>query len=193
MITVKECENLVKNTLSEKRAYHTFCVRDMAVRLADVYDADKEKVEVAALLHDICKENTDEENLRLIGQSDIIQASFEGKPSYLLHGPAAVAFAEKMLNIHDEEILSAIAWHSTAKENMSVMDKILYIADKTSRDRDYPEVEYYRDMALSGNIHEVLILIIEDVILNLRGKVIEEDSTTAEALMFLKREKAEGV
>jgi putative HD superfamily hydrolase of NAD metabolism len=193
MITAKECENLVKSTLSEERAYHTFCVRDMAVQLAKVYGADKEKAEVAALLHDICKENTDEENLRLIMHSDIMKTVFEGKPSYLLHGPAAAAFAEKMLNIHDDEILSAIACHTTAKENMSLMDKMLYIADKTSRDRDYPEAECYRNMALNGNLYEVLILIVEDVLLNLRGKVIEEDDTTAKALQFLKREKAEGI
>ena len=192
MITAKECENLVKVTLSKKRAHHVFCVRDMAVQLAEIYGADKEKAEIAALLHDIQKEAPDEENLQLLMQSDIIHTAVEELPRHILHGPAAAVLSKEKLHITDEEILSAIAWHTTGKEGMSLLDKILYVADKTSTERNYPGVEAFRTLSLQGKLNEALIEIMGDMVNVVLKKSTQEDDTTQRALQYLLREKNGG-
>ena len=135
---------LAKSRLSEKRYRHTENVRDMAVELAKKYGADEKKAAVAALLHDTAKELSREEMLQIIRENAIIADNAEMRPEPVWHGICAAILARTQWGVEDEEILSAIGCHTTGKEDMSLLDKVIYLADMTSAERDYPEVHYLR-------------------------------------------------
>lgn len=135
---------LAKLRLREKRFNHTVNVRNLAVELAQQYGADTKKAAVAALLHDTAKELPREEMLQIIRDNAIISDNAEARPEPVWHGICAAILAETKWGVKDEEILSAIRCHTTGKENMSLLDKIIYLADMTSAERNYPEVDYLR-------------------------------------------------
>ena len=146
----KEYTNLLRGMLSKHRAAHSQNVAEESVRLAKRYNADVEKAEIAGLLHDIMKETEPHEQRSLILRYDK-HNKFDSKPMLtsdkLLHGPAGAAYCRLVLRIKDEDILNAIFFHTTARADMSLVEKIVYIADYTSRERNYKEVDYVRKLA----------------------------------------------
>ena len=147
-ITAKDCENLAKKKLSPKRFCHTLGVRDMALRLARLYGADPDRAEISALLHDIVKEEREEDCLQLLLEGGIIQTISAPVPRPVQHAPAGAVYAERVIGVTDPQILSAIACHTTGKPDMSLQDKILYLADMTSAERDWPGVEALRALEM---------------------------------------------
>ena len=133
-------KKLVKSRLSEKRWTHTKNVKKMAVKLAKRWGADPEKAAMAAILHDSAKEMPKQELLQIFADNAIMAESAPQRPSPVWHGIAAAILAETQWGITDPEILSAIRCHTTGKPDMSKLDKILYLADMTSAERDWPGV-----------------------------------------------------
>ena len=134
-MTCEEAKKIVKPRLSEKRWTHTKNVKKMAVKLAKQWGADPEKAAVAAILHDSAKEMPKAENA-------------PARPSPVWHGIAAAILAETQWGVTDPEILSAIRCHTTGKLNMTKLDKIIYLADMTSAERDWPGVEDLRKLEM---------------------------------------------
>ena len=184
-ITAKDCEKLAKKKLSPKRFYHTLCVRQMAVRLARLYGADESRAEVAALLHDIVKEESEDACLQLLLEGGIIQTISDPVPRPVQHAPAGAVYAERVIGITDPQILSAIACHTTGKADMSLLDKILFIADATSAERDYPGVEELRRLALSGELDRSVAKCLADTIAHVEKKGGEVDGASRLALASL--------
>ena len=143
-MTLEEAKALVKSRLSEKRYKHTMNVKKMAVKLAVRYGADPEKAALAAILHDSAKELPREEMLQIFADNDIIAKNAAERPAPVWHGIAAAILCQTRWGVTDPEILSAIACHTTGKPGMSLLDKIIYMADMTSAERDYPGVEALR-------------------------------------------------
>ncbi len=144
----KKIYKAVKEKLSKKRWEHTKGVIQSAEELALRYGADVEKAMMAALLHDCCKEEPNEK-LReiLMAQCDAYSdAKFLDYPS-LLHGPAGALYAKLEFGITDEEILEAIRVHTVGKARMSLLDKIVFLADYIEPNRDFPGVEELRKEA----------------------------------------------
>lgn len=141
---IEELKELLKGRLTEKRYYHSLCVADEAKRLAKRYRVDENKAYLAGLLHDITKNSSENEHLKIFSDSAIILSDIEKNALKLWHAISGAAYVEKVLNVNDKEIISAIRYHTTAKENMSVFEKVLYIADFTSADRDYDDVDVMR-------------------------------------------------
>ncbi|MBQ5754840.1 MAG: bis(5'-nucleosyl)-tetraphosphatase (symmetrical) YqeK, partial [Oscillospiraceae bacterium] len=110
--------------------------------------ADEKKAAVAALLHDTAKELSREEMLQIIRENAIIADNAEMRPEPVWHGICAAILARTQWGVEDEEILSAIGCHTTGKEDMSLLDKVIYLADMTSAERDYPEVYYLRKVQM---------------------------------------------
>lgn len=131
---------LISLLLREKRAQHTFNVAKLAVELAKMYGVDAQKAELAALLHDIMKQQPDYIMLHRARQSDIIE-KIDRKPVPVLHGFAAADFARREMGIDDEEILMAIKSHTCGRRNMTDIEKVIYLADMLSEERDFPEKE----------------------------------------------------
>ncbi len=134
---------LLKEKLDEKRIYHSECVSECAAELAVRYGADPEKARLAGLMHDIMKNATEEEHFRYMKNP----SSLEIMNHKVWHQISAENYLSENGIITDKEILSAIRWHTTGRAGMSLLEKIVYIADFISADRNYNDVEIVRALA----------------------------------------------
>lgn len=147
MLTVTECEGIIKPLLTEKRFYHSRCVSREAEVLARRFGADPEKAEVAGMLHDIMKDTDQDKQLKIMERFGIIRNNIENQKPKLWHAISGAAYIEHELGIRDPEILSAVRWHTTGRKGMTLPEKVLFIADFISADRDYEGVEEMRRLA----------------------------------------------
>ena len=138
-------KEVLRQRLNEKRYYHSLCVADEAKRLAEKYGGDIEKAYLAGLLHDITKNAPEEEHLQIFKEFGIILTDIEKNAKKLWHAMSGALYVKNVLGISDPEIIDAIRYHTTAKADMSLLAKILYLADFTSKDRDYEDVDVIRE------------------------------------------------
>lgn len=143
----EEYKAILQARLNSDRYAHSLCVADEARRLAVKYGADSEKAYLAGLLHDITKNDPPEEHLKIFSQFGIILNDLEKNAFKLWHAMSGAAYVQGVLKIDDPEIVSAIRYHTTAKKDMTLLEKVLYIADFTSADRDYEDVDVMRRLA----------------------------------------------
>ncbi|MCD7784606.1 MAG: nicotinate-nucleotide adenylyltransferase [Oscillospiraceae bacterium] len=153
--------------LSEKRFNHSLNVADEALKLAVLYDCDREKAYFAGLVHDICKEipTSEQYALTLRCPLDVTDVELHAPKTY--HGIAGSVFLNENFGITDPDILSAVRYHTVAKGGMNLLEKIIYMADLISKERHYPDVEYYRDVThkdLDLGLYEAMKFSIEDSI-----------------------------
>ncbi len=141
----KEYIELLKSRLNEQRFYHSLCVADEAKRLAEKYGADTQKAYLAGLLHDITKNAPQDEHLQFFNRFGIMLNDIEKNAQKLWHAMSGAAYVKYILNIDDDEIVSSIRYHTTAKADMILLEKIIYLADFTSIDRDYDDVSVIRE------------------------------------------------
>lgn len=137
----KEIYEKVKGILSEHRFFHSECVANRCVELATIYQVDKEAARLVGIVHDMAKEMPGDEKIKYCEENRLEIDDIERENSGLLHGKIAAHIAKKEFGF-TEELCSAIQYHTTGKENMSQLDKIMYVADMTSADRQFPDKEY---------------------------------------------------
>ena len=141
-----QLKEIVKSKMSLKRFTHTLGVVEMAEKLADIYKADVEKCKIAALLHDICKEMNMEYIKNICKNNFMNELSEEDlENNEILHGFAGAYYVKNELGIDDKEILSAIKYHTVGEKNMTLVEKIVYIADAIEYGRNYPSVVKIRE------------------------------------------------
>lgn len=179
-MTEQKARRLAKKRLSAKRYQHTLNVRRMAVKLAKRWGADPEKAALAALLHDTAKELPREEMLQILNDNAIMAENAQNRPSPVWHGICAAILAQTQWGVEDQEVLSAIRCHTTGKPGMSLLDEIVFLADMTSAERDYPEVDYLRKLE-KKDIHQAIREALE---MNLHwleesGKPVDEETRAA--------------
>lgn len=146
-MNLEDYKAVIRPFLSEKRFFHSECVAKRARELAVRYGADPKKAETAGILHDIMKDTPQDEQLKMMDQFGIILTDVERAAPKLWHAMLGAAYLKNKLKIDDAEILSAVRYHTTGRKGMTLLDKILFIADFTSDDRDYPGVEEIRKAA----------------------------------------------
>lgn len=179
-------KKLAKERLSSKRYKHVKNVVAAAVSLAEIYDEDPEKAAMAAWLHDICKELPKEDLLRLLEQDAIIAKSTVQKPVPVWHGACAAVYAKQELGVTDEDVLSAVACHTTGKPNMTKLDKIIYLADLTSAERDFDGVDTYRKLA-KGSLDKAMLVALRDSIKHIKKAKKPLDEDTIKALEYFEK------
>lgn len=188
MDNIKEYKELLEKRLNKGRFYHSLCVADEAKRLAEKYNGDEEKCYLAGLLHDITKNSNKDEHFEIFNNNNIVLSEIEISAEKLWHAISGAKFVETVLNINDEEILDAIRYHTTAKSNMSLTCKILYLADFTSQDRNYPDVNIIRNL-VDKSLDEAFVYALKYSIIDLteRSKAIHPDTVAAfnEAVLCL--------
>ena len=189
-MTYQQAEDMVRQTLSPKRFQHTMNVKNLAVRMAQHYGVDTEKAALAAVLHDSAKELPRTELLQIMQDNAIIKKGTQNRPEPVWHGICAAILAKTQWNVQDEEILSAIACHTTGKENMSKLDKILFLADMTSAERDYPGVEELRSLEMR-NLDKAMIQALKMTISFVEQKNAIADPESAKALAWLQAHSVE--
>lgn len=137
----------IKKRLNPDRLYHSLNVADEAKKLAKHYGADEQKAFTAGLLHDILKNTPDSELLQYFERNGIMLTETERASRKTWHAMAGADFLRRELHVTDEDILSAVRWHTTGRAGMTLLDKVLFVADFISADRDYPGVERMREKA----------------------------------------------
>lgn len=173
-------KEVLKQRLNEKRYYHSLCVADEAKRLAEKYGGDIEKAYLAGLLHDITKNAPDEEHLQIFKQFGIILTDIEQNAKKLWHAMSGALYVKNILGISDPEIIDAIRYHTTAKADMSLLAKILYLADFTSKDRDYEDVDVIREY-VDESLGKAFVYALQYSITDLvnQGRAIHPDTVEA--------------
>ena len=126
---LQKIEKKLKKYLDDDRFWHTLGVMHTAAALAMVYDVDLEKAQIAGLLHDCAKCIPTKKKLKLFKENNIPVSEFEKEHPFLLHAKVGAYIASEKYGIKDQEILQSIIWHTTGTEDMSMLEKIIYIAD----------------------------------------------------------------
>ena len=176
----KQFVELIEQKLTSKRFVHSMNVAKECVKLAKKYGGDPKRAYLAGILHDIMKEEKPEIQLQIMAEYGIITdvVTLASKP--LWHAKAGAAYCQYVLGIDDMEIINAISYHTTARANMSQMEKILYLADYIGEDRDYPDVDKMREetwTSMKRGMEYALQYSIED--LSQRKKAIHVDTIEA--------------
>ncbi len=155
-MTFADYEREAKGRLTEKRFYHSQCVAECAAQLAARYGADVEKARLAGILHDIMKDTDVEEQLKIMEQFGIMLTEAQRHSTKLWHALSGAAYIEHVLGVGDREIVDAVACHTGGKSGMGLLDKVLFVADYISADRDYPGVERMRELA-GSSLEEAIV------------------------------------
>ena len=139
--------DIIKPMLTQKRFEHSLNVSEEAVKLAKKYGADTEKAELAGLLHDILKDTPPEKQLKILADFGIIMRDVELSAKKFWHAISGAVYIKHVLHIEDEDVYNAVRYHTTGRKNMTLLEKVIFIADFISKDRNYPGVEDMRKAA----------------------------------------------
>ena len=142
-LTVQQLRPIALSYLKAKRCAHVLGTAATAVKLAEKYGADVHRAEVAGLLHDCTKKLSMPEQLALCEKYGIALDALEKKALKLLHAKTGAALARDVFGV-DDEIYNAILWHTTGKPDMTVLEKVIYLADFIEPTRDFPGVDALR-------------------------------------------------
>lgn len=142
----EQAKALARSVQSDERFYHTCCVADAAVTLAERFGEDVEKAATAAYLHDILKERDEADLLQILRGSDIIDfAQIERCPA-LWHSFAGGVYVEQELGC-SRETADAVRYHTAGRPAMTLLDKVVFLADYISVDRDFRGADEVREIA----------------------------------------------
>ena len=149
----------IRERLSDWRFEHSVNVSREAVRLAEIHGGDVHKAELAGLLHDVMKDAGKKEQLALLTQYGVKLTTIEQNAPKLWHAIAGAVYVRKILKIRDKNVLNALRYHTPGRAGMSLLEKIIFVADCTSAERDYKGVDKMRKLAatdLDGAVEEEL-------------------------------------
>lgn len=148
-MTEKEIIEKLKGMIPPKRLEHSLNVRDMAMELASYYGADIDKARISSILHDCAKGFCCDEALRLAKRYELELDKVTLKHHALLHAPLGAKIARFEFGITNEEILNAIMFHTTGRENMTLLEKIVCLADYIEPGRSFRELDGIRKLAFA--------------------------------------------
>ena len=164
--------------LDEARFEHTMGVMYTCAALAMVYGYDLEDAQAAGLLHDSAKCIPNKKKLKLCSQHDIPVSDFEREHPFLLHAKLGAYVASSKYDIKDEEILTAITYHTTGRPGMSLLEKIVFVADYIEPRRNKASnLSKLRQMAFI-DIDRTVYEIMDQTLRYLKSKKVPIDSLT---------------
>ena len=155
-VSVDKLKEDLKKKLSEKRYIHTLGVAEEAKKLAKLYGADQDKAEIAGLLHDIAKEWPKDKLLQYINMHEEVNDELLNYSLELWHGPVASVYVQNEYNVVEKEIINSIRYHTSGRPRMSLLEKVVCLADYIEPSRDYPGVEELRKIS-TQNLDEALL------------------------------------
>ncbi|MGL4253896.1 MAG: bis(5'-nucleosyl)-tetraphosphatase (symmetrical) YqeK [Fusobacteriaceae bacterium] len=159
-----DIEKDLEGRVSLKRYKHVLGVVETAEKLAEHYGVSKEKAKLAALLHDIMKEEKLEVLNHLCSKKKFKEIRKYEKSNEVLHGFAGAEYAEEKYGIKDEEILNAVRYHTVGRKNMEILEKIIYIADGIEPGREYENVDKIRELAFKDLDEAILFEVNKKII-----------------------------
>ncbi|WP_409228246.1 bis(5'-nucleosyl)-tetraphosphatase (symmetrical) YqeK [Gudongella sp. SC589] len=175
---------VLKDRIGEERLNHTLSVVEEALSLAKRHKAPEDKVKIAALLHDFAKNLTLEESLRLAKEYGLKLDDVTITSTELIHGPLGARMVKEYFNIGDQEILNAITYHTTGRENMTTVEKIVFLADFIEPGREFEGIQIIRAKALE-DLDEAIFMALDSTISYLLKKKSIIHVNTVHARNFL--------
>lgn len=177
----------LKKELDDDRYRHTLGVMYTSAALAMRYDADLEKAQVAGLLHDCAKCIPNEKKIKMCEKHQIPITRVEQGAPFLLHSKLGAYLARTKYEVEDEEILQAIVWHTTGKPEMTLLEKIVFLADYIEPMRwKASNLEEIRRIAFL-DLDEAVYMTLRDTLLYLEKGTGEVDEMTRMAYEFYDR------
>lgn len=191
---IKKIQQDLKSLLSPKRFLHSLGVQETAMFLAKRYGCTVDKASIAGLVHDCAKDLNKHQMLNYVDEFDIILDSVTKKQTELLHAVVGREFARLAFGIQDQGILDAIRYHTTGREGMTLLEKIIYLADYIEPNRKFPGVDELRRVALS-NLDKATLMATDRTISHLisQGKLIHHDTISARNSLLCMKEIGTGV
>lgn len=182
----KKIQKKLAKYLDEDRFQHTLGVMYTCAALAMTHGYDLQDAQAAGLLHDCAKCIPNKKKLKLCDSNNIPVSEFERTHPFLLHAKLGAYVAREKYGMEDEEILSSITWHTTGKPAMSLLEKIVYIADYIEPHRDKaPHLTEVRRLAFQ-DLDECMYEILKDTLNYLEENPKDIDSATKDAFVYYK-------
>lgn len=185
-LPMEELERVVISLLKPNRVAHVLGCRDTAAALARHWGANETDAARAGLLHDITKALDGPLQLTLCDEYGILLSKFSQENPKTLHALTGSVVAEQIFG-ENEAVVQAIRYHTTGRPNMSLLEKILYIADYMEPNRDFPGVEALREAAFRS-LDEAMRMGLEMTIEHVRSQGQQLAQATADALRFLREQ-----
>lgn len=178
MMTREKMVVRLKGKINDRRLEHSYGVEYTAACLAMVHGADVEKARIAGLLHDCAKGLPTKDKLEKARKHGLPISKYEEKNPDMLHAKLGAFYARYKYDVLDEEILDAICYHTTGRPNMSLLDKIIFVADYIEPNRRMlPEMEQIRKEAFL-NLDQCVIHILKNTLDYLHNTTLEMDYMT---------------
>ncbi len=192
-MTKEQMKEKLGTLLTDHRYTHSLGVVETAVKMAEHFGVDSEKTEIAALLHDCAKQIPHTEQLDLCRKYGIPLDEVKEKELGLLHAELGAYMAEREFGVKDPEILDAIRYHTLGREDMSDLEKILYLADIIEPNRkDFEGLSELRALCFNNLARALLFgfgLTIAHT--NRRGHILHNQTIEAEKYIREKLRKEE--
>ena len=185
MYDVVKLKEDLKEILSEERYSHSLRVAEISKELARIYQVDIEKAYLAGLVHDIAKEFSSEQNIYYLNKYKLPKKLLQEEYRNILHGIIGASYLKEKYNL-DDEICNAVKIHTISSPNMTMLDKVLFVADKIEPNKKFNGIEQERELAYQ-NIDDCIILCLENTIVHLIKKGKKFDKTIIETLESLKK------
>ncbi|KNF09433.1 hypothetical protein CLPU_3c02120 [Gottschalkia purinilytica] len=183
---IKKIKEDLEKSIGKDRYLHSLRVMEVSQKLAKCYGENEEDAMLAGLLHD-CGRILDKcYLLKMANEFGIILKGMYEKEFVLIHAYLGAEIAKNHYKIENTDIINAIKYHTTGRENMSLLEKIVYIADYIEPGRDFPGVEEIRDLAYK-NLDKSLLKSMENTIRHVidRGWILHEDTVKARNYIIL--------
>lgn len=170
-----------------KRFAHTLGVEFTAAALAMKYQSDVTDAQIAGLLHDCAKCLTDEKRVSICEKHQIPMTDIERRNPFLLHAKVGEYLAREKYGITNPDILNAIRFHTTGRENMSLLERIVFVADYIEPGRrQAPNLTEIRQLAFT-DLDAAMLKILEDTLSYLRATGGELDPMTEITYEYCRR------
>ncbi len=185
-IDLKKIRKAMEKSLTTKRYEHTLGVAYTATSLAMRYDADIKNAQLAGLLHDCAKCLSDEKRLSICEKHNISINDIERRNPFLLHAKVGSFLAMDEYKVNDSDVINAILNHTTGRPGMSLLEKIIFIADYIEPGRKQaPNLKEIRKLAFI-DLDEALLKVLEDTLEYLRETDEEIDPMTEKTYEYYK-------
>lgn len=197
MVLISSCTDLlaqVATQLTPARLAHTKRVIEQARVLAQRHHGDTVEAEIAAVLHDCARDLPMEVQLKHAASFGIVVAEIERANPAVLHAWIGAELAKSQYGVTSEAVLNAIRWHTTGRPDMTILEKVIFLADYTELGRQFPGVELARKLALE-DLDSAMLLALSQTIEYVvkRGLILHPITVDARNYFILKRHTVGGL
>lgn len=173
-----ELDKFMKDNLKPARYTHSLGVEKMSAELAMAHGADVEKAAFAGRYHDIAKCFDDETMNSYVRKFGLDDMYIDNNP--LAHSKVAAGILHEEFGVNDEEVLDAVRYHTTGREDMTLLDEIVYVADAIEENRNYPGLKELQEQAMT-DLDGACLFVMDYMLgrLELKGRIPDHDTTAA--------------